>query len=675
MNSKELTELIVHYITVSKLQNAILINGSWGSGKTYYVRNDLIRTIEEIKPNGNKRLVPVYISLYGVEHLSDISREMFNKTVRFGKDFEHEFRSGKFVGSKARKKYSWEVTKGSAKALVKGLLTKYLGIELNLPTIKDHFSYLDNTEIVLILDDLERSKIEIVELLGYINNFVEEYEIKTIIVGNEDEIKKMFSSESLVSKYELIKDLELPIEKETNGKHSPTSNNVKANNPNFRNGIIKTDRDTLDAQVKYLFPNPTNYETIKEKLIGFTINFTPDLTSVFTKLTDNKMSKKTIDDICRIFKQHHCSNIRTFLFALEMYNIIVRILDDITISNKEDVLKIITDSLFYLSIISKDQRLAQKTIFSDFNFSFEKSISDETDKLLTSEVNNFLNTSIIAEKRLKEIFMKIDKEISKNKMLTAQKQNDALKELQTHWIHLEDDDLKGRMSRAIQNVYNNPLDLNVDKKLISYVYFYNEIFDDAKYDVKKIVDEVVRSINSATDRVTDDGFFHSGVTFSDKTIIDEISHLFSQIEDAAKSHNETLLHKLGESVSTVRKNWIEDIKELLESGDRFRQVSKNERKSIIGYLSISTILCRIKDCSISELNDFFYEILQKVYSFGNIGEFYSNDLPAIEELNDGIMIIKKEKSATDGKKVFAFVLGQISDYLSKTIIPKLKSGK
>jgi KAP family P-loop domain len=41
---------------------------------------------------------------------------------------------------------------------------------------------------ILIFDDLERCKVEISSLLGYINYFVEQQEMKVIIIANESVI-------------------------------------------------------------------------------------------------------------------------------------------------------------------------------------------------------------------------------------------------------------------------------------------------------------------------------------------------------------------------------------------------------------------------------------------------------------------------------------------------------
>lgn len=42
MNHKELNNYIFHYLKKDKTQTAIMLNGEWGSGKSFYLKNDLI---------------------------------------------------------------------------------------------------------------------------------------------------------------------------------------------------------------------------------------------------------------------------------------------------------------------------------------------------------------------------------------------------------------------------------------------------------------------------------------------------------------------------------------------------------------------------------------------------------------------------------------------------------
>lgn len=53
---------------------------------------------------------------------------------------------------------------------------------------------------VLCFDDLERANVDVIDILGYINNFVEHDHIKTIIICNEKELSTKFKSNNIEMK-------------------------------------------------------------------------------------------------------------------------------------------------------------------------------------------------------------------------------------------------------------------------------------------------------------------------------------------------------------------------------------------------------------------------------------------------------------------------------------------
>ena len=71
------------------------------------------------------------------------------------------------------------------KAVISGISSFY-GILLPKKIID--FSDISSKNYILIFDDLERCNMNVNNLLGYINNYVEHDGIKTIIISNEKEI-------------------------------------------------------------------------------------------------------------------------------------------------------------------------------------------------------------------------------------------------------------------------------------------------------------------------------------------------------------------------------------------------------------------------------------------------------------------------------------------------------
>ena len=55
------------YIQEEKSDYAIMLNGLWGCGKTYFVKNELIDDLED---KFNRDVV--YISLFGINNLDDL---------------------------------------------------------------------------------------------------------------------------------------------------------------------------------------------------------------------------------------------------------------------------------------------------------------------------------------------------------------------------------------------------------------------------------------------------------------------------------------------------------------------------------------------------------------------------------------------------------------------------
>ena len=63
-------ETLRQYLETPKTDYAVLLNGRWGSGKTYFVRNSMIPLAKELG------LTPIYISLYGIQDINTVTRQI-----------------------------------------------------------------------------------------------------------------------------------------------------------------------------------------------------------------------------------------------------------------------------------------------------------------------------------------------------------------------------------------------------------------------------------------------------------------------------------------------------------------------------------------------------------------------------------------------------------------------
>lgn len=176
-NKKEdkLIHSIINYVNNDYI-GALLLTGDWGIGKTFFVEKSLI-------PELNKRKIKnVFVSLYGLNSIYDLSKNLYFELVTFK---FNSIKKNKFF--KKTKPYFKYV----GKTILKNIF-KHFNVDLsnNKKNFDDFFKSLDLKKTLIILDDLERSSIDINELFGYINSLVEKENIKLLLVGNEKEIDK-----------------------------------------------------------------------------------------------------------------------------------------------------------------------------------------------------------------------------------------------------------------------------------------------------------------------------------------------------------------------------------------------------------------------------------------------------------------------------------------------------
>lgn len=168
MTTQQLNEYIKHYLEDNKTKSAIMLSGPWGSGKSYYIKKELEPCL---MMNGDKCVI---VSLYGLKDVFEVSKSIYI-----------ELRA-KFLQSKSEVATTGKLI---AKTVFKGV-TSYFGVDLSSTEseMQSLFESIDLSGRLIVLEDVERSQIDLIELLGYINNLVEQDGAKILVVANEDEI-------------------------------------------------------------------------------------------------------------------------------------------------------------------------------------------------------------------------------------------------------------------------------------------------------------------------------------------------------------------------------------------------------------------------------------------------------------------------------------------------------
>ncbi|MCI8273701.1 MAG: hypothetical protein HFJ55_06445 [Clostridia bacterium] len=238
---EDLVESILDYIRADYTDYAIMINGEWGSGKTYFWNNKIRKKIDSMQLNG-KRYTTIYMSLYGISNLEEISKKIFMETTQLA---DRELR--KFMDSNSQSTIPEYAKTGIDMA-------NLFGISQNADKV-NYGEFFSTDDKVLCFDDLERANVDVIDILGYINNFVEHDHIKTIIICNEKELSTKLKSSNLemktfIATYMLDKQGEL----------------------------LKTDKPMVEKirdKIEHVFDKANEYERIKEKLIGETFEYVP----------------------------------------------------------------------------------------------------------------------------------------------------------------------------------------------------------------------------------------------------------------------------------------------------------------------------------------------------------------------------------------------------------------
>ena len=264
---EELVESILDYVRSDYTDYAIMINGEWGSGKTYFWNNKIKNKIEGLRLNGRK-YTTIYMSLYGISNLEDISKKIFIETTQ--------------LMDKNLRKYMEANNQTHIPEYAKnGLdMANFFGVSQNGDKV-DYSKFFSTEDKILCFDDLERANVDVIDILGYINNFVEHDHIKTIIICNEKELATKLKNSNLEMKTFIATYL---LDKE--------------------GGLNKTDKpmvEKIQEKIEYVFDKANDYERIKEKLIGETFEYAPEFNYIINGLL---MRYESNPDLIRFLREN-----------------------------------------------------------------------------------------------------------------------------------------------------------------------------------------------------------------------------------------------------------------------------------------------------------------------------------------------------------------------------------
>lgn len=302
-----------YYCKEANSFGALMFTGKWGCGKTYLIDKDLKKEL------GEEYLI-IRVSLFGESSVDSINKKVQklyfqNWILHMGSYVEDIAQSTNSVTEEK----ALELGEGTRKMIDKfttltdkvntskfgGVVRFASEIAKKMPGIEKVFSVspsdyisvektIADKKVILVFDDLERTNLDEIDVMGCINEYCENKQIKTIIVANEEKI------------------LEKSAKAAMNYKKEENENDEYKKADNKEIGYSEIKEKIITRTVK----NIPGYEKIIEEIIDefaadeqlykeFLIKHKTDLINVFgcSKSENIRSIKCAIQDYQRLFME------------------------------------------------------------------------------------------------------------------------------------------------------------------------------------------------------------------------------------------------------------------------------------------------------------------------------------------------------------------------------------
>ena len=649
LNDDDIVSIVIKYIDENLYNYAVMIDGDWGCGKTYFVKEYLIDKIEQNETEKKKKDEDynikriVYISLYGVKSVDEVSKQVFMES--------YLAKAGKAKGILRK---GTEVV-GTLLPVAFDVMKSFIGIEADADKVSGAVNtFLSIKNSIFIFDDLERCDCPVNEILGYINGFVEHEELKVILVANQKEVGKGSYLKNLELKYLVAANQNIDFE--------PKSENQNILDMYMqRNEQQKTPKEEpvgigiIENRINRLFGQDIMYERVKEKLVGITIYYQPDLQKVFMKLIKNDNLDDTLQGYLNekidFFEEYMIGeehlNLRTFQFFLSKINDLYKAISKIESEGQEAFFKYIMQYCFKVCIAYKNGSLEYSWERNE-EYSF-KSIGERDifgNRLLFRFVDDFIIKSVLDNKRINSMLRIFEDEYFKK--------SDAFRELDSQWYILEDNEIQQKIQQVFEDLGNNIYDVKEYPRIISRFIKLEQVgFSKENTDI--VIERMKSNILDLKQHINIDNGYGMLQQGENKQRYKEITE---QLQKDIDQH-------FREHISNTLEDYLNSEDEWGEKLEKYVYNNKTEIYQSSGFLRQMNIhkLCEKINKSKSKDINAFRSCIITLYVRGIIGDGLERDKEFIQEL--------KEKIQTMDTKDFDKIKKMQIDYL----IGNLKSAE
>lgn len=611
------SEAITRYLIDMESAQAVLINGEWGVGKSYFVREILTPSLED---NG---LTVIFYSLYGVDSLDNI-REDIAYSVLQSRIGEFTIKGKKIPGGLVKK----------IPTIIK-ILARHLEVDDDISDVNGSFES-DLSKIVLVFDDLERASIDINVVLGLINSYLENTNAKIIIIANEDEIGTSKLSTDLPQKYLVASNPHIQFEEE-----QPQNNKQQKK----EDKVVFTHKQIIE-RTNTLFSNDIRYAIVKEKLIGLTVKINlrfeevyDDLVNTYSSEISHDILTKMKSSVIEMFEMLGCHNLRTFIFAVSIFDKLYSLLTGFD-NGDDEYNRIVTDEingiLKYIIYCS----IRYKGGFIDEN-------REDTSKAMYcirfkaapyAFIDHYIHTHQLQDDIREEVQKSVDEKYDE---LKRKKEHDELSIFKVsgfEWLYKDDNEVEELINKMYYELEEGKYTERYYKDILS-IFFQLDHNGFALSPGTHTIDEFIAlMVTYISDNTVDSHFLDIMEAFGFDEYDEKYSIYIQRLRDAFNKKEEIETASEYESVF-ILEDWAEKFYDYCyKNRDSF--ISK---RSFLTDSLINILISKIDNASNRQIVK-MCDAICIVYHFGNLNEFFKNDLESLKRLIDHLETIKQSKS-------------------------------
>lgn len=634
LNRDEIVNAVQSYIRNDNAKYALLINGAWGSGKTFLYENYLVGAISNIEVAKNERKTNIYISLYGVSSIEALSKQLLTSYLIYVKANDSEI-----------------VKKGIKPiAGILGVVSKAFSFSVGSfsadfdKAIEGISRLIDVKNMVVCFDDLERCTIPINEFFGYVNNLIEHCNCKVLILADENNIGKIFANTNIEQKYQTI------LTGDRKVIQDQSEDNRKRNSDATKDSITVRELKELN---ELLYSENFIYRDIKEKVIGKTCDYYPKMEELLVELilgteqykgysAESEYKEFLISHIDLITSSYYKvdnRNLRIVIAWLDMFrNIFMMTYKNLKDSKYYE--NIISDFLRYSVWAIVSNRKNKKIIKSAYHGNGEYvhfEGHEYTHILRYYFIDKYIRSDFLDETDLVRAARTIEARCERESLYSREqiKSTGVAYSKLRYWRYMEDDAIKECVQEMLVELKENKYAYADYSNIIDLLLYFNKI---GLYEgnISKIQKIMLSLIDSDMNIQEEDDMPRSFPNEEDKQ---KYMELYNPIAESRKRRNKML-----------DKGAIEEENIYINAGLFLEHCQKREEyysshKSFMEYINEDKLIELTNNSSVENIYT-IAKAFKTIYFMGNVKDFYINDIDALRCLKSDLC--NEEKINTHG---------------------------